>query len=68
MSFNGNKSEKELLRSENMEQTDKLFNAFLRMLMGRIETVDELLEKEECEEAKEVLEEIFDDLQKSLED
>lgn len=51
-----------------MDQTDTLFKAFIRQLFKRIRFVAKLLQKSEIEQAKAELEDILDDLQKSLED
>lgn len=51
-----------------MGQTDTQFKAFIRQLFKRIRFVTKLLQKSEIEQAKAELEDILDDLQKSLED
>lgn len=51
-----------------MGQTDTQFKAFIRQLFKRIRQVTRLLQKSDIEEAKNELEDILEDLQKSLED
>lgn len=51
-----------------MGQTDTQFKAFIRQLFKRIKLVTKLLQKSDIEEARNELEDILDDLQKSLED
>ncbi len=51
-----------------MGMTDKQFAAFIRQLMWRIKQLEKLIEKTGSEDAKKEMEEILNDLQKSLED
>ncbi len=51
-----------------MGMTDKQFAAFIRQLMWRIKQLEKLIEETGSEEAKKEMEEILNDLQKSLED
>lgn len=48
-----------------MGQTDKQFNALLRMMIARIKAA---IEEENPEKSKELMQEILDDLQTTLED
>ena len=48
-----------------MEQTDKLFNALLRMMIARIQAA---LDEEDPEKSRELMQAMLKDLQRTLED
>ena len=51
-----------------MGMTDKQFNGFIRFLLNDIKEVDKLLKNGSKDEAEQKLQEITDNLQKTIED